>query len=199
MGGNGSGRICDFFSQSLVEDQDSLDIRWLKKQGGLRPGAGGFISWAPEGQKRNSISYLVESQRMILRYFYSDSNVSNEKVVQVINLVSTPCNYGGFRPWFKCPGCGRRVAILYAKGKYFLCRYCHGLAYACQRETKPFRLVRKAQKIRKRLGASLSTAYTITEKPKGMHRKTFERLKDKAHGLSEEIMLAFLEGRGFSP
>ena len=46
----------------------------------------------------------------------------------------TPCNFGGERPWFICPGegCGRRVAILYGPTLPLLCRQCRGLVYASQ-------------------------------------------------------------------
>ncbi|MBC7324960.1 MAG: hypothetical protein H5T99_06565, partial [Moorella sp. (in: Bacteria)] len=38
-----------------------------------------------------------------------------------VPLAYTPCNYGGERPWFVCPGrgCGRRAAKLYLKGGIF--------------------------------------------------------------------------------
>ncbi|MCW5205510.1 hypothetical protein VU08_01060 [Desulfobulbus sp. F5] len=43
--------------------------------------------------------------------------------------------------------------------------------------------------IRERLGASLCTDESIWEKPKGMHWKTFERLKNKADEASEQSWL----------
>ncbi len=38
-----------------------------------------------------------------------------ELVEGVAHLEWTPCNFGGERPWFVCPGkgCAKRVAILY--------------------------------------------------------------------------------------
>ena len=49
----------------------------------------------------------------------------------------TPCNFGGVRPWFLCPGedCGQRVAILYGPTLPLLCRQCRGLTYASQLKT----------------------------------------------------------------
>ena len=50
-----------------------------------------------------------------------------------VNLIQTPCYFGGVRYWFQCPGgdCGKRVAKLYLPpGKLqFLCRHCHNLIY----------------------------------------------------------------------
>ena len=45
-------------------------------------------------------------------------------------------------------GCGRRVAILYGLGKYFLCRHCYDLRYESKREDKKGRALRRVQKIR---------------------------------------------------
>ena len=50
-----------------------------------------------------------------------------------MRLSRSSCHYGGERPWFLCPHCGRRVAILYG-GAVFACRTCYGLAYEVQRE-----------------------------------------------------------------
>jgi hypothetical protein len=77
-----------------------------------------------------------------------------------------------------CPGagCGRRVAKLYGPGKYFLCRHCYDLRYESQREDKKTRALRKAQKIRTRLGGSANMLEPFPEKPKGMHLDTYIRL-----------------------
>ena len=53
-----------------------------------------------------------------------------------LRLAWTPCNYGGSRPWFLCPGCDRRAAILYVEGGRLLCRPCLGLSYPSQRRRR---------------------------------------------------------------
>ena len=98
----------------------------------------------------------------------------------------TACNFGGERPWFVCPGatCGRRVAVLYGPGKYFLCGHCYELRYESQREDKKDRALRRAQKIRMRLGGSANMLEPFPERPKGMHHDTYMRLfweHDEAH------------------
>lgn len=52
-----------------------------------------------------------------------------------IPLTRTRCYFGGFRWWFICTNCGRRVGILYKPRRVdqFLCRHCHDLTYTiCQ-------------------------------------------------------------------
>jgi hypothetical protein len=101
-----------------------------------------------------------------------------EDVKEPVPLKWTECHFGVERPWFVCPGdrCGRRVAILYGPGKYFLCRHCYDLRYESQREDKKDRALRRAQKIRQRLGGSANRMDPFPERPKGMHHDTYMRL-----------------------
>jgi hypothetical protein len=101
-----------------------------------------------------------------------------EEVDETVALEWQACNFGGERPWFLCPGarCGRRVAVLYGPGRYFLCRHCYDLRYESQREDKPHRALRRAQKIRERVGGSADMTEPFPQKPKRMHLKTYMRL-----------------------
>ena len=83
----------------------------------------------------------------------------------------------GQRTWFACLNCSRRVAVLYAPGGYFECRQCGGLAYATQKEGVGDRATSKVNKVRKRLGWPLGISNDVGGKPKGMHWKTYWRLK----------------------
>ena len=107
----------------------------------------------------------------------------------------TPCNFGGERPWFVCPevSCGRRVAVLYGPGKYFLCRHCYDLRYESQRKGKADRALRRAQKIRQRLGGSANMTQPFPEKPKGMHHDTYMRLYWEHHEAEVEHLAGMRE------
>jgi hypothetical protein len=99
-----------------------------------------------------------------------------------VPLAWTACNFGGARPWFVCPGrrCGRRAALLYLGGGYFLCRGCQDLTYASQRERGgSVAALHRCQGIRLRLGGSPNMAKPFPGKPKGMHRKTYRRLYEE--------------------
>jgi hypothetical protein len=122
----------------------------------------------------------------------------SEDVDETVDIVRVPCRHGGTRPYFICPGvvngtaCGRRVAKLYGPGRYFLCRHCYRLAYACQSEDAMNRSVRQANKIRLRLGGNGGMSSPFPPRPKGMWRRTYERLREQAFDAQERADDALL-------
>jgi hypothetical protein len=83
------------------------------------------------------------------------------------------CTYGGWRPWFACPHCGWRKAILYL-WHVPVCRKCAQLRYRSQSEGETCRSWRRTRKIEAKLSGVAGEWNLI--KPKGMHWKTFRRL-----------------------
>jgi len=106
----------------------------------------------------------------------------------VICLTTTPCHLGDVRHWFECNGvrCRRRGAKLYLhpRNPVFLCRHCHDLTYKSQRADRATRLLMKAGKIRARLGGRRDYRHPFPPKPKGMHWKTYNRLRAEAEELT---------------
>jgi hypothetical protein len=184
MGGSGSGSWYRWDSKTTTESQHRIDIRRLKKQDYLRPGTIGSLSWSQGEEETGSIRYRMEADRMVLLYRHRPHGGEWEPVEQTITFDWTFCNYGGHRTWFLCPRCWKRVVVLYGAEKYFLCRHCYDLTYSSQQEDKADRLMRKARKIRARLGASNDFMEPILFKPKNMHQKTFDRLRREAEHAS---------------
>ena len=115
-----------------------------------------------------------------------------------VSLEWTTLAYGRLRAWFLCPGCRGRVAILYVAGaSYLACRKCLGLAYASQREDFHDRALRRAEKIRRRLGWPIGIANPKGFKPKGMHWSTFDRLQSQHdHCANAAVVEALRQLRG---
>jgi hypothetical protein len=180
MGGHGSGERYRWRAKKTTGNQHKIDIRWLNKQGCLRPGTRGSFSCSRGNKQGAYISYKTEVDRIVLNYPHQPKNGDWESVEQVISFDRTPCNYGGHQIWFLCPLCTKRVAAIYGVEKYFLCRLCYKLTYASQQEGKDGRMRRKARKIRARLGASNNLMESILFKPRNMHQKTFDRLRREA-------------------
>lgn len=101
-----------------------------------------------------------------------------------VRLDWTPCTFGGKRPWFLCPGCDQRVAVLFGR-EMFLCRHCRGLAYRSQRESESRRVIRRADAIRRRLGWPPGVLNPTGERPKGMRLRTFLRLYTEYNELAK--------------
>ena len=198
MGGQGSGCWYRWDSKITTESQHQIDIRWLKKNGFLQPHNGGSLSWSIGDQQTGSIGYRVEINQIKLNYRHRPRGGEWEDVEQTISFDQTPCNYGGYRTWFLCPRCWRRVAVLYGAGKYFLCRHCYGLSYSSQQESKEDRLMRKARTIRKRIGASHDLFEPVMFKPKHMHQKTFDRLRRQAKRASTLSLMIMGKKLGMS-
>jgi hypothetical protein len=182
-----------------------IDVRdWHRR--GLLQGWGFTWSWhTRDGERVAWIQVRVQpGQQVTLIYRVREGGREWQDVEQPVVLTWTPCHYGGQHPWFICPGvvngcvCGRRVAILYGAGRYFLCRHCYDLTYESQQEDRPTRLITKAQNIRRRLGGSANSMEPFPAKSKGMHWRTYSRLYLKARSAergSLHAMLAHLERR----
>ena len=101
-----------------------------------------------------------------------------------MRLLTTRPNYGGLRWWFECPRTRRRVAKLCLPlgGWQFWSRRAYDLAYQSQREQRHERTLRKLQSIRAGLGGAEYTNLMLPfpPKPKGMWRRTYERLANQA-------------------
>jgi hypothetical protein len=182
MGGSGSGTYYRFSAKDTVESCRSIDVRELKKGGWLEPGQISSWTWTRWNGSTNSISIWAKAGRVVLKYRSKACHETEwTDIEEPISLEWTTCHFGGSRPWFVCPGrsCGRRVAELYLD-HYFLCRHCLNLAYKSTRDNNIWRLISKAQKIRKRLGGSASLIEPFPCKPKGMWWRTYERLRQEA-------------------
>jgi hypothetical protein len=186
MGGVGSGNWYRFDKKTTTGECHSVDVRYLHREGLLTPGRRFSLRWSRAERETGSIRGVVDGteppERVILTYRHRRSPSGEwEDVREPVRLSWTACNFGGKRPWFICPGagCGRRVALLYGSGKYFLCRHCYDLVYQSQRENEMHRALRKAQSIRERLGGSANMTKPFPEKPKGMHHETYWQLREE--------------------
>ena len=163
MGGYGSG----FQGQAKATTRERQRLT-IGELGNLYPGAVRSWRWTRGG----AVHVTVEADALALTYRQPDGGEWR----QTINREWVPCPFGGSRPWFECPHCGRHCGTLYL-GRYgFTCRTCSGVNYPSTRETQGDRAVRKAGKIRARLGWVPGVAFGHGPKPKGMHWQTFWRL-----------------------
>ena len=200
MGGSGSGRWPCLQKKGAVDSFRQIDVREWNRRGLLNPGTTfNWIWWNSDGARTVTIRVCAGEEAVILLYDHQSNAAERQEIRERIPLDRTPCQFGGSRPWFRCPGivdgqhCRRRVAILYGAGPYFLCRHCYDLAYPSQREDKSNRLVRKAQKIRRALGGSGGLDEPFPPKPRGMHWKTYRDLEWEARVAEHDSWIALAQ------
>lgn len=193
MGGWGSGRGQS--GKDTTSDYCALDVRRLQRDGLLTPGRSFNWQWSINGEKVADINIRIEPDRVILNYRSRSNGGDWQPMDYPVRLDWTNCTLGGRRAWLLCParGCGRRVALLYIGGSgIFACRHCYKLAYASQRETDDDRAMRRADNIRRRLGWEVGILNGEGDKPKGMHWRTFERMKAEQDAFANASMVGML-------
>ena len=162
-----------------TNDYIRLDVRWLKRERFLQPGYSGTANWSRRGERFASINISAGSGELRLQYRTRSSGDEWQQKDYSVRVELTPCYFGGYRAWFRCPiaGCGRRVATLYG-ATLFACRHCLCLSYPSQREAPHDRALFKAQTIHEKLGGTGIIDDSVS-KPKGMHWRTYYRLLER--------------------
>ena len=100
MGGCGSGRP-KTRERPLVEDCDVIDINLISKNGWIFYPLLGAIE-IKDGKEYLSINYN--------KYWFGP----RLDEIEIIELEKTFPHFGGERYWMRCPGCGKRVRIIYS-------------------------------------------------------------------------------------
>lgn len=158
-----------------TDNMHPLDIRRLHRAGRLTPGSPFSWQWSRGGNVVASISITVYTSASATLDYRTRKHGEWENKRYDVMVDWTPCNYGGERPWWLCPCCGRRVAVLWGGGTY-ACRHCQQINYESTRTAESSKPFDRAGKIRKRLGWVPGVAHGIGDRPRGMHMKTYLRL-----------------------
>jgi len=130
-----------------TDDTRHFSVFFLNKYHNFKFGEWAYnrnIIWSRNDNETGRINYDLlmdqDNPRIILRY---KSRFSGEEDWTSMNypvaLEAVQCHFGGFRWYFGCPSCCKRVAVLYTEGHYFVCRVCAGLTYESCQESKRMR------------------------------------------------------------
>jgi len=182
MGGCGSGRRRQPDAMQATDRHPSIDVREWYRDGLLKQDQQFRNSWHSEGLEEAAVSVRSFGRYLTISRLTKDDNDCEQAGYEVLVSVSqTACNYGGTRPWFLCPKCSKRVAVLYL-ADCLACRHCTSLRYRCQCEAKYMRYVRRAKKLDLQLGGS-GVMGLVRGRPKGMHWSTYRQLADEFNEL----------------
>jgi hypothetical protein len=191
-----------FGGRPTCEGCKSIDVRRWHREGRLRAGHCFIASWSRNEEPAGRMVVRAVRDALYLIGSRHSEDGKAKPFFQRVPVTWTPCHLGGQRPWFLCEGvrrqhCGSRTAILYDGGGWFACRACCRLAYTSQQETPLYRSMRRARKIRARLGGSPSIFDPLPAKPSRMHRRTYQRLLAEAES-ADASLLTLMEVR-FGP
>jgi hypothetical protein len=205
MGGRRSGRSA---GRATTDDGLSLSLLKLLRDRLFRPGpaSGGSLVWTntTTGERVGSIGYEArlgqDSGCVRLKYTSARWDGERRELDYLIQLVTTAQPFGGRRWWWICPRTGRRAVQLYLpNGAFtFASRQAYRLAYRSQRETARDRALRRAFKLREKLGGDDGTGDYIP-KPKWMRWPTFDRKLGELAAAEELVdghTLAFVQELG---
>jgi hypothetical protein len=157
-----------------------LDVRALARRGNLRPGLCLNWYWSFGDKPVGSVGVRAGNDHLRLTYTWTPRGAPERPIDCRVSIEKTRCNLGGSRPWFRCPRCDCRRAVLYgpASDGRFGCRGCLRLAYSSEAESKWSRAVRKFHKLGAKLGERGA-------KPKRMRWCTYGRTLSRIARASE--------------
>lgn len=189
MGGLGSGGW-NRKHRPTTADALFLDVTLLNRAGVLVPGWAGGWQWKRNGAPLAEIRIACTDSGLVLAYRSRTNGGPWQDVEIAVPVRWVPCRFGGKRPFLCCPMCGRSVVKLWVFGAT-ACRDCHGLTYPVQAEREDDRLARRANKIRMRLGEEPGLSFPFPRRPKGMHRRTYDRLAQEVFDIEWRLEAIF--------
>ena len=105
MGGSGSGRWPWLQKKETVDSFRQIDVREWSRRGLLKPEATFSWSWRDSDEARTlTIRVCAGEEAVALLYYHRSDEGGCQEISELIPLVQTPCNFGGSRLWFQCPG-----------------------------------------------------------------------------------------------
>lgn len=181
MGGYGSGR------RSGKQKQDGLiriDLLTLHRNNALVEGRVSILKMNKGDRYLGSVQITAAKDQLIIdSRIHGTISGQNKHIIQTVDLIRTPCHFGGDRPWMRCPGCHRKVLILYIGSGCIRCRHCFNLTYECCNHGDVDQHLLKVRKARRRIGADIDLSQPLPPKQKWKHNKKYNHLKKKAEQL----------------
>jgi hypothetical protein len=201
MGGKGSGNWYRWDKKTKLDEGLTLNINKLVRDGFIQPRGrtDGTLEWTYARTKEYyaNIGYEVNTENqdnMWMRVYYS-TTIRGEKhyMDYKISITTTKPHYGGRRFWFICPHTAARAAVLYCPpgSRWFASRKACNLKYFSQSESPDRRAISRMWKLKKKLGGE-----NFPLRPKGMHRKTYDRLFDAVIQAEEVCDMHFIRRFG---
>lgn len=165
-----------------------------------------WISGWPDGSAFNGFSGDMETsgrsitahaehdlERDVFSVFYVEKDADAKPTRSNVRLERRSQARGGARVYFIAPCCGRSVRKLALIPGAVVCGACGSIQQPARRKGRTQRLIHRADMLAGRLGCDAWHS-PPKERPKGMHRDTFDRLADR-HAQAVRAAAAVLQPR----
>ena len=162
-----------------TDDTLSILVGDLYKRGAPRSEAP-VVRRRLEGRDDVAIELTPYQNEVLYTYRRVSPQHGVEELQRRLRVTWEPANLGGMRAWLHCssPGCSRRTGRLFLSDESLVCQLCAGLMYPSHAKPVPphVKKLRRANKIRVRLGGQTVFGDPLPPRPKGMHQLTYEKL-----------------------
>jgi hypothetical protein len=186
MGGYGSGGHNK--RRAHLEGHRRISVASLRRHGLMRPGVYSTFSWKDNWDRPTGSIQIVGGADSVTFVYSVRANDTDSwrQIEEPVAFVRVPKPFGGQQVFFLCPRCGRRILELALGKERFRCRSCLGIVHASSQEGPTDRAMRKANKLRKRLGAEpgLDSWY---RRPRHMRQTTFEKIDARIQAAEAEV------------
>jgi hypothetical protein len=162
-----------------VEDHPALDVNALARAGFLEPGT---RTWRGEDDEWEPFGLTLVTRGDLVEFHFGGVRLG------ATVLTSTPCHFGGRRPWFLCPGCEEPVGNLHFVDLRPRCRTCWDLRYESQLEDELHRGLRRARRIRRQLGGDERLIAPFPPKPPKMRWAKYDALRRETHAAEQAYL-----------
>lgn len=175
MGSFGSGRRRE--PRLLVEQHHAIEVYDLYRRGALVHSAITTLQWA--GPPARALQIRADHGRLFLAV--------NGGLEEMVLLGCEPANWGGDRPSFRCPTCGRRCLQLYLMDRV-TCRICAGLDYASRHRDA---VIHQIARLRRELGADPAPFGPLPPRPRGPAAWPYDRLVVRIKAAESKALARF--------
>src|SRR5215468_4088025 len=91
----------------------ALDVRLLARRRRLAPGMYFSWLWSRGGEPAGNLGIHTAADHLRLIYTWAHHGSDPQQVDYPIRLERTSCHFGSSRPWFRCPRCWSKRAVIY--------------------------------------------------------------------------------------
>lgn len=194
MGGYGSGKRVGSRQRPIKGESLRVSSTYLHQEDLIQRGQefekSSTLTYTSNRRKgKSTIGITTLPNEIQIDYTITDKRSGDKQEFSYsVTVEWTECNFGGYRPWFRCPSanCNERVEKLYKppNENYFACRHCHDISYhRCNISGKPTDIAMyKKRRLADKLDEDepdVRVGLTPPNKPKDMHWETYNDLYDE--------------------